>query len=65
MVLTDHDIDRIRKNGVIGRNGNIVKGNAALLRYLSVGAACMKVIDFNYAKGKKKSHKLSKKRRSA
>lgn len=65
MVLTDHDIDRIRKNGVIGRNGNLVKGNAALLRYLSVGAACMKVIDFNFAKSKKQSRKLTKKRRSA
>ena len=25
MVLTEHDIDRIRKNGVIGRKGNLVK----------------------------------------
>lgn len=65
MVLTEHDIDRIRKNGVIGRKGNLVKGNAALLRYLSVGADCMKVIDFNYAKGKKQSRKLAKKTRSA
>lgn len=65
MTLTDHDIDLIRKNGVIGRKGNLVKGNAALLRYLSVGAACMKVINFNYAKGKKQSRKHSKKSKSA
>ncbi len=65
MILTDRDIEHIRKNGVIGRKGNLVKGNAALLRYLSVGAACMKVIDFNYAKEKKLSRKLSKKTRSA
>ena len=65
MSLTDYDIKRIRKNGVIGRHGNIVKGNAALLRYLSVGEACDKVRDFGFYKLKKRSAKRSKKSKSA
>lgn len=65
MTLTDYEIERIRKNGVVGRHGNIVKGNAALLRYLSVGKACDKIRDFSFYKLKKRSGKRSKKSKSA
>lgn len=65
MILTDSDIERIRKNGVIGTHGNIVKGNGALLRYLSVGEACDKITDFNFYKSKKSSIRRSKKSKSA
>lgn len=66
MTLTDRDIERIRKNGVIGRHGNVVKGNGALLRYLSVGEACDKIRDIGFYKLKKRSSgKHSKKSKSA
>lgn len=65
MTLTDHEIKRIRKNGVIGRHGNLVKGNAALLRYLSVGEACDKIRNLDFYKLEKRSEKRSKKRKSA
>jgi len=65
MTLTDSDIERIRKNGVIGTHGNHVKGNAALLRYLSVGEACNKIRNLDFYKLKKRSGKRSKKTKSA
>lgn len=65
MILTDYDIDRIRKNGVVGKHGNVVKGNAALLRYLSVGEACDKIRDFGFYQLKKRSGKRFKKSRIA
>lgn len=65
MVLTEHDIERLRKNGVVGRNGNRVKGNAAVLRYLSVGEKCDTITDLGYYKLKKSQSKRSKKLKRA
>lgn len=65
MMLTDHDIERIRKNGVVGTHGNLIKGNAALLRYLSVGEECDKITNLNFCKFKKRSAKYFKKSKIA
>ena len=65
MVLTDEDIDRIRKNGVVGTHGNHIKGNAALLRYLSVGESCATIEDFSYHKSRMQTVRRTKKARSA